>query len=125
MNLYFVTSGLLLIAIALVHSLLGEKFLIQPLQQMKLDNLKIGPKFAKRTLRFAWHLTTIAWWGIGALLIYWASVESTHALSVSVGILVAAFLVSSVISLVVSRGKHWISWVGFAVIAMFAVIGVL
>lgn len=125
MNWYFVTSGLLLFAIALVHSILGEKFLIQPLQHMKLDNLKIGQSFAKRTLRFAWHLTTIAWWGIGALLIYWASVESTHAISVSVGILVAAFVVSSVISLVVSRGKHWISWVGFAVIAMFTIVGAM
>lgn len=58
----------LLVLIAVVHSVLGERELLQPLFVARWE---LGiPRYAvERILRFAWHLTSIAWVGLAALLL--------------------------------------------------------
>ena len=51
--------------IALVHSVLGELALVRPLFASDWE-LPIPRWAAERILRFAWHLTSIAWLGIAA-----------------------------------------------------------
>ena len=123
MNAYFIASAVLLFAIALAHSVLGEMFLIGPLYKIKFVKLFGSETFAKRTLRFAWHLTTIAWWAIAALIFIWASMETTPSIEMFARILVVAFIATSAVSLIIARGKHWISWVGFLVIAALTGLG--
>ena len=55
---------ILLLIIGIIHSYLGEKYLlIRLFRRDDLPKLLGSDWFTKRVLRFAWHLTTIAWWG--------------------------------------------------------------
>lgn len=61
-------AALVLFAVGLAHSLLGERYLLVRLfRRPDLPRLFGGTSFTVRTLRFAWHLTTIAWWGMAAM----------------------------------------------------------
>lgn len=55
--------------IGLVHSALGEAALIGPLLRDSAWNIGVPRPAAERILRFAWHLTTLAWLGLGASLV--------------------------------------------------------
>lgn len=64
-----VASASLFIA-ALLHSWLGERHLIGPLlSNPNLPAFAVGNAFAKSTLRLAWHLTSLAWFAFGYLLL--------------------------------------------------------
>jgi len=55
-------GSLLLILIGFIHSILGEKYiLIRLFRRDNLPHLMGSDWFTKRTLRFAWHITTLAW----------------------------------------------------------------
>ena len=57
-------------AVGLAHSLLGEKFIVRPLFAEPSWRLGKMPREASEVLlRFAWHATTFAWFGIGAILL--------------------------------------------------------
>ena len=63
-------AAALLLVVAIAHSVLGEKFLISPLiasPDWKLPVLSRA--YANRLLRFAWHLTTVAWLGLAVALV--------------------------------------------------------
>lgn len=83
----------MLVLLAVVHSALGETSILGPLfkQQWKIEE----PRWAvERILRFAWHLTSVAWLALAAVLL-------------GVGVLpaVAMFsLVSAAIIFVMLRG---------------------
>ena len=65
----WIAAGLLAF-IGIVHSVLGERLLLRPLfahPDWSLPRMPREP--AERVLRFAWHLTTIAWWAIAAALV--------------------------------------------------------
>ncbi len=98
-------------AIGVVHSVLGERYiLIRLFRRDNLPKLFGGTEFTVKTLRFAWHITTIAWWGFSAILILLANQSFTfHNLSM---VLAVTFLTTSAIALVGSRGQH-LSWLVF------------
>ena len=73
--------------------------------------------FTRGTLRFAWHLTTVVWYGI-AVLVWWMARGSGPLAVAGVGDIVAATaLVSAVVSFIGSRGRHP-AWAVFLVVAM-------
>lgn len=116
-------ASFLLILIGLIHSFLGEKYiLIRLFRRDNLPKLFGSDWFTKRTLRFAWHITSIAWWGFAVILYFLANPNSdTHAnifLTIS-----AVFAVSGFISLIFSRGKH-LSWLVFFIISLVSSYGV-
>jgi len=117
-------GSFLLIFIGFVHSYLGEKYLL--IRLFRRDNLPklLGSDwFTKRVLRFAWHLTTIAWWGFAAILYFLSSSSVTlHTdILLTIGIV---FAVSGIISFVFSHGKHlsWLFFFGIACTSVFSVI---
>lgn len=58
----------LTILLAAAHSYLGERYiLIRLLRREDLPRLFGGVDLTKQTLRFAWHLTSIAWVGLAYL----------------------------------------------------------
>ena len=63
-----VTGAFLAIFIGVVHSFLGERFILIPLFKGELPKLLGSDWFTKRVLRFVWHLTTVAWWGFASIL---------------------------------------------------------
>lgn len=112
--LYYV-AAVLLIFIGVAHSYLGERYiLIRLFRRGNLPKLFGGEAFTQNTLRFAWHLTTVAWWGFAAILIYLAD-QALHLQTITV-IIAVTFLLHAVISFVGGRGKHF-SWLIFSAIA--------
>ena len=92
-------NGWLWLAIALLgglglfHSVLGEKYiLIRLFRREDLPKLFGTDDFTKRTLRFAWHLTTVAYWGLAACV--WLLAEG-HAVRTTV-VAIAGTLFSSI-----------------------------
>lgn len=109
-------AALLAFVVGLAHSVLGEKYILMRLfRRPDLPKLFGDATFTARTLRFAWHLTTIAWWGFGAMLV----LASRGLLSQKNGLLVlaATMLVTAAMILVASRGRH-LAWPAFLAIGI-------
>lgn len=106
-------------AVAVAHSWLGERYiLIRLFRRSDLPRLFGSDWFTRRTLRFAWHVTSLAWLGFAALLASLAGgAQPTRA-----GVLqtaAATFGATAAVALVGSRGRH-LSWVAFLAIALLA-----
>jgi hypothetical protein len=117
-------GSFLLLLIGCAHSYLGEKYiLIRLFKRENLPNLLGSDWFTKRVLRFAWHLTTIAWWGF-AFILFFLSQPSDNIRSEILIITTVVFTLSGVISLLFSRGKHlsWLFFFGIAYTSIFSVI---
>jgi hypothetical protein len=117
-NIALVFAAGLVIAVGAAHSYLGERYiLIRLFRRPDLPHLFGSDVFTRRTLRLAWHLTTVIWWGVAVLLLVAAS-SSRGAVSLrDFGlVLTATSIVSAVISFLISRGRH-LSWLAFLAIA--------
>ena len=96
--------------IGITHSVLGEKYiLIRLFKRNSLPKLFGGTEFTQLTLRFAWHITTIAWWGFAAILIMLAEKSFTYQNLAMV--IAVTFLSSSIITIVMSKGRHYAGFV--------------
>lgn len=116
-------GSFLLIFIGLVHSYLGEKYiLIQLFKRNNLPKLLGSDWLTKRVLRFAWHLTSIAWWGF-AVILYWLTATDGNPQAEILLTIAVVFLVSAMVSFVFSHGKH-LSWVVFLAVATVSLFGV-
>jgi hypothetical protein len=111
MNYSLTAAAALMIIIGVVHSFLGEHLIVKPLLTLNLPHIKGSDFITKRTLRFAWHLTTLAVFGLaGVVLIYAGTVvDSSGALILN--LIASIFFMASVISLLAIRGKHFSWWV--------------
>lgn len=123
-TIMLLVGSFLLIFIGFVHSYLGEKFIL--IRLFKLENLPklLGDDwFTKQVLRFAWHLTTLAWWGFAAIL-YFLSNPSGNIRSEVLITITIVFAISGAVSLFFSRGKHlsWLIFLGIACTSLYAVI---
>jgi len=117
------TSTALLMAAALtfavgaVHSLLGERRLIGPLLAPgHRQGILERSAFARQVLRFAWHLTTIAWWGIGAMLVAYALAPLDPSSRSTLAIIAVTFSITGIVILAASGGRH-LAWPVFLAIA--------
>jgi hypothetical protein len=71
MNPWLALAAALAVILGAGHSYLGERFFFARLVRHEpLAPLLGADAFSRRTLRFVWHLTTVAWWGAAAL--FWA-----------------------------------------------------
>jgi len=67
-------AAFLAFAVGIAHSTLGERYiLVRLFRRTELPMLFGDTRFTIRVLRFAWHLTTIAWWGFAAILVLLAT----------------------------------------------------
>lgn len=109
-----IAAAIVITVIGLIHSFLGEKAIIGPL----LKETKL-PSFTQRTIRIAWHITTLFWFAIAAHLLamhLYPGQERRSFLLIMIGV----FGFSAIVSLISSKGRH-ISWTGFgaATVLMF------
>lgn len=112
MSSYFWIAVVLMAALALVHSVLGERYiLIRLFRRADLPKLFGSDDFTKRTLRFAWHLTSVVWLGVAALIFWLAEGDAAGALRV----IAVTALVSAIVAAVGSRFRH-LSWMVFLVV---------
>lgn len=92
-----------LVTLGVAHSALGEVKLIAPLVGGQLPPLGVSTGFAKRVLRFAWHLTSVAWFGLALATVVAPEVRWV------VGVTLA---ISGLVTLVGGRGQHF-AWALF------------
>ena len=111
-------AAFLLFALGIVHTVLGEKYiLVRLFRRDDLPKLFGSADFTIRTLRFAWHLTTVAWWGFAALLVLMAHPPLVMR---QVGAVIGCtFMLHFGIALLGTRGKH-LSWVVFLLVGVAA-----
>lgn len=115
MKILFYIASFLAFAVGVVHSVLGERYILQRLfRRDNLPRLFGNSEFTMRTLRFAWHITTIAWWGFAAILI--ALAQQSFSLQNLSLILAITFLITGAMTLIISRGRH-LAWIVFLLIA--------
>ena len=74
-----------------------------------------GPEFTIRTLRFAWHLTSIAWWGLAAITVLIARQEASAGALLNV--IGGIYILSGAVSAVVAHFQH-LYWLVFAVVGV-------
>ncbi len=108
-------AAFLVVAIGLAHSFLGERYILTRLLRQPLPKLFGDDSFTKQTVRFAWHLTTIAWFGFAALLVLLYFGHATRSnLLIAIG---STFATSALVALLASRAKH-LSWLVFGAISV-------
>ena len=121
MNTWLMIGAVLIVAIGAAHSVLGEKYiLVRLFRRDNLPHLLGSDVFTKQTLRFTWHLTTIAWWGFAALLVLYAGRGADAEVS-ALAIIEIVFLASALVTLIATRGRHlaWVVFLGIATAAWF------
>lgn len=116
-------AALLAFAVGIAHSILGERYiLVRLFRRPDLPKLFGGTEFTTRTLRFAWHLTTLAWWGLAAvLLLLGASPVAPRRIALVVSL---TFLASGGAALAGSRGRH-LAWIVFLMIGLLGLAAAL
>jgi hypothetical protein len=103
----------------------GERRLVWRISQLRLfDSSDAKDLLAKRIVRLAWHLTSLIWCGCAVVLAYIAFVEASESIVVIVRILSSVFLLHSVLSLAIVRGRH-ASWLGFLIVSVFSFLGTM
>jgi hypothetical protein len=110
-------AAFLIVALGLAHSILGERYiLVRLFRRTDLPKLFGTSQFTAQTLRFAWHITTVAWFGFAALLLQIGQGRLTSPGAAQIIGLTA--ITSGFLPLIFTRGKHW-SW-----LVLFAIGGI-
>jgi hypothetical protein len=117
-------AAILAVIVGIAHSYLGERYILIRLFRFGgLPKLYGGTEFTIRTLRFAWHITTIAWWGFAAIITQLAhGTISTSSVAFAIGI---TFVATGVVTLVISKTKHfaWPIFMFIGCVSLYAAAG--
>ncbi len=117
MAILLYVAALLTIALGIAHSYLGEKYiLIRLFRRENLPKIFGDQEFTKRTLRFAWHITTVAWIGLAALLVHAGRGDLT--VQGTLRIIGVTAIISGLLPIIFTRGRH-LAW-----IVLFAIGGI-
>src|SRR5688572_8756408 len=117
MRVALIIASLLILALGVVHSYLGERYIIvRLLRRSDLPRLFGSDEFTRHTLRFAWHLTTVVWLGVALLLLVMAQAGEQGLSLRSLGVVVTVTAgASAVVTFIGSRTRHPASYVFLAV----------
>lgn len=116
MDLRLVAAAVVIFLTGCAHSFLGERYILSRLLRRDQPKLFGSDWFTKRTLRFAWHLTTLAWWALAWLLVELAGPAGLTR-EETLGTIAVLSLVSGVVAAVSTRGRH-LSWIAFLAVAV-------
>ena len=127
MNLYFLSAAIVVFAIGLAHSVLGELLVFR---RMRIDGLipTNGGQLLRephvRILWSSWHLVTVLGWCVAAVLIWLASPSNVHLSRSALSYTVAATLLgSSALVLIGTLARHP-GWAGLLVAAVLVMVGI-
>ena len=103
----------------IAHSVLGELWILIPLQKTEgLPAVRGSKRFTKSTLRFAWHVTTVLGLGVACIFFYYAQFTEFTSDQISVlRILSVTFFVSFIVSIVGARARHP-SWIVMLIVSI-------
>jgi hypothetical protein len=113
--MYF--AGSLFVILGLGHSYAGERYVLPRILRMPdLPRLAGSTLYMQRILRLAWHVTSIAWFGLAAVVVLLIQPSAArNDISIAVGL---TALASFVLVLAGSRGKHYLAWAMFLVASL-------
>jgi hypothetical protein len=124
-NAGLLVAGLLAFALGVVHSWLGERRILGPLlAPARRQGILASSAFMRQILRHAWHLTSLAWWGMGAVLAALAFSPLDPQGRIVLACLGVTFLATGIVILVTSRGRH-LAWPVFLAIAGLSAVPLL
>lgn len=105
-------ASVILVLIGIVHSYLGEKYILMRLfKRDNIPHLLGSDHFTKGTLRFCWHVMSIAAFGFAALLANRSTIDAF-----TLNVIGAVFFLSAMLSIYFTRGKH-LSWIAFIAVS--------
>lgn len=111
-----IIAATLTLLVGLFHSIAGEKRLIRPLLATPgLPTLGHGSWYVRALVRTAWHLTTLTWWGLAAMMVTIHSGPAPRHAAL-LWILCTVFAISGLAALVLSRARHP-AWLAFLPVA--------
>lgn len=123
MDKLLLVAAALAILLGVGHSYLGERYVLMRLfRRTELPKLFGSDVFTRRVLRFAWHLTSVAWWGFAAILVILASGDPARFRENTLLVLAVTFGIHAAITAGFSRGRHlaWIPFLAITVICWLA-----
>ena len=110
-------AAFLAVALGVAHSRLGERYILTRLfRRGDLPKIFGSSEFTTRTLRFVWHITTVAWFGFAALLLHAGRGDLT--VPGTLQIIGITSVASGLLPLLLTRGRH-LSW-----LVLFAIGGI-
>ncbi|KRC61818.1 hypothetical protein ASE14_13500 [Agromyces sp. Root81] len=112
-----VIASVLMLVLAIGHSLLGERFILVPLSRQHELPRVAGADFPLATLRFAWHVTSVLALAIAIALALFAFDASVDAAIAAIG---WCLIAASLLPLVFSRARHP-SWLVLAAAGVLCV----
>ncbi len=112
MNL-LILSAVVMALTALAHSIVGEKWLIQPLLA---HNIGLLSGYRSNLVRFAWHFTSLLMI-VTALVVAWPGTPAPL-----IRITGAVWLIAGVGDAILTRGKH-IGWPLLSAAGLLALLG--
>ncbi len=117
MAILLYVAAFLTVSLGIAHSYLGEKYiLIRLFRRENLPRIFGDQEFTRRTLRFAWHITTVAWIGLAALLVHAGRGDLT--VPGTLRIIGVTAIISGLFPIIFTRGRH-LAW-----IVLFAIGGI-
>ena len=116
-DVLFSFAALVLVVIGVAHSYLGEKYVFARLFALpNLPLLRNDAKYTRAIYRFAWHLTSLAWWTFAVILIILA-VHPASALRAIAVVLALTFLIHFLV-IVCTAGTRHPAWSLFLIAAV-------
>jgi hypothetical protein len=116
-KLQLAIAALLSATLAFAHSWLGERLILQPILGLQdLPRLRGSRRGMQKIVRFAWHLTSLYFLAIAAILFYYS--RGTIDATVIRVIAITNFL-SAILTAAVSRGRHY-AWIVFLAIGILS-----
>lgn len=110
-------AAALTVMVSLVHSWLGERRLIGPLLAAEPRPPVLRSRFLRNVLRYAWHITSLAWIGMAGMMVALAQAPLDRPGRLSAAVVGATFLIHSGLVLGMSRGRH-LAWPVFLAIGL-------
>jgi hypothetical protein len=117
MNPQLAIAALLSATLAVGHSWLGERLILQPILGLDdLPKLRGSRRGMQKIVRFAWHLTSLYFLAIAAILFYYSRGTSDPTV---IRVIAITSFISSIVTAAVSRGRHY-AWVVFLAIGILS-----
>jgi hypothetical protein len=108
---FLILAALLVAFIGALHSYLGERLILGRLLALaELPLLRSGRTYTQAILRWAWHLTSLAWWTLAVLLLMLAFSWTSSA---TIGAVLAASLVLNGVLILAAVGTRHPAWLLF------------
>jgi hypothetical protein len=120
--IWLTIGSLTMTILAGLHSYIGETRLLQQLlARPDLPVLQGSVDYTKAIIRWAWHLTSVAWLGFAAIFIGLTQTPS-EGRQILLMILTGVLGLSGIVAFTATRGRH-LAWVFFLIAAICAWMG--